>query len=178
MQSLLTHTFRKRRETLHRFFPPQNPAEITIARFGHVASILGTSDDLTEVHAFMLEALSNKCEGLMIKILDNEIINIIKAEDITEEEQNVTAEEDQLWSEGSETEDVKPVVHTETSPTKKAASPSKSRRKLLLSSYEPDKRADSWMKVGVNCLGYILRESISHLANRSRKITQRPVAII
>ena len=78
----------------------------------------------------MKEAIDAKCEGLMIKILDHETV----VDDAGEDEKNVDlfSEEDELLAEDA---DVKPKVKEGT-----AASPGKkSRKKLLLSSYEPDK---------------------------------------
>ena len=137
VQSLLNETFRTRRKLLHEHFPPLDPEDPALAKFGHVASILSTAEDLTEVQAWMAEATSNKCEGLMIKILDHEI----PADGFTPAKEEAGSEE--LFS-----EDDMPDVAPSPKGKKAATSPAKkSRKKLLLASYTPDKRADAWMKV-------------------------------
>lgn len=84
----------------------------------------------------MDEATSNKCEGLMIKILDHEVA--ASGETVKEE-----VASDDLFSEDDALE-----VTSSAKGKKAAASPTKkSRKKLLLASYTPDKRADAWMKV-------------------------------
>jgi DNA ligase-1 len=150
-QSLLVETFRVRRSTLHAHFPPIDPDDLATARFGHVNSLeaKNSTEDMDAVASFMAEATGNKCEGLMIKILDHELVPA------------VTPIVKQEGSEGEEP--VQDEVVEEVAGKKTKKSPKKgSRRKLLLSSYEPDKsvphqkrstlrrchrRADSWMKV-------------------------------
>ena len=51
-------------------FPPfANPADPTIARFAHVDSIDSTKPE--DVQAFFEQVVSQKCEGLMVKLLES-----------------------------------------------------------------------------------------------------------
>ncbi|KAJ3535503.1 hypothetical protein NMY22_g6460 [Coprinellus aureogranulatus] len=70
----LQQTFRKRREALKRNFPPLSPAVATIARLRHVESCeseLGRA----AIQEFWEQALESRCEGLMVKVLDNEPVD-------------------------------------------------------------------------------------------------------
>jgi DNA ligase-1 len=102
-EELLDRSFRERRSLLRSLF-----VEIP-NHFTWVKSIDATSDDVDAISAFFKSATDTKCEGIMVKVLDNprEV-----------EEANITA----------------------------ITKPS-SRRKALPSTYTPDKRLDSWLKV-------------------------------
>lgn len=88
----------------------------------------------------MHRAIENKCEGIMIKVLDHEegvdAAKVIEIEDDDEAEEGEgdEGEGEEKGSEGGGEEE-------------EGKSKPKGRRKALLSSYEPDKRADSWLKV-------------------------------
>lgn len=114
-EPLLDRSFRERRELLRSLF-----VEIP-NRFTWVKSIDATSGDSETVLEFFKSATDIKCEGIMVKILDNLPSN-----------GNIESSVDGA-KESSTTEDAKPAKGT--------------RRKALLSSYEPDKRLDSWLKV-------------------------------
>jgi len=134
-ESLLDRPFRERRELLRSLF-----VEIP-HRFTWVKNIDATSSDSETVLEFFKSATDIKCEGIMVKVLDNV--------------PNPTLQ----ISSSSENNDEPPPQPTKP-PTKPSKSKSKSkpkpsepdppkptRRKALLSTYEPDKRLDSWLKV-------------------------------
>lgn len=120
-ESLLDRPFRERRELLRGLF-----TEVP-NHFTWVKSIDATSADSETVLEFFKSATDIKCEGIMVKILDN----------LPNPSLN-----DELAEEDVET----PVVHAKGK--KKPTEPEKkTRRKALLATYEPDKRLDSWLKV-------------------------------
>ncbi|KAI1259615.1 ATP-dependent DNA ligase [Xylariaceae sp. FL1019] len=119
-QPLLDRPFRERRSLLRSLF-----FEIT-NRFTWVRSLDATSADSEIVLDFFKQATDSKCEGIMVKILDNlpnhpALVEAPVASDTNPEPAN-----------------------QHISKTKPATS---SRRKPLLATYEPDKRLDSWLKV-------------------------------
>lgn len=148
-QPLLDRPFRERRELLRSLF-----IEVP-RRFTWVTSIDATSQDQETVSDFFKQATDIKCEGIMVKILDNL--------------------PDLAYTDGTEPavagEDAAPEKPKPTSKGKKSKKPAKSattageqqrdgagggvaeeprrktRRKALLATYEPDKRLDSWLKV-------------------------------
>ncbi|KAL1841217.1 hypothetical protein VTJ49DRAFT_7285 [Mycothermus thermophilus] len=135
-QSLLDQPFRHRRDLLRSLF-----VEIP-HHFTWVKSLDATSQDSEAVLEFFKSALEAKCEGIMVKTLDN-------------------PSPEQLDSRGDEEQeesDPKPApLTTKTRKPKRSttestnpdspAPPPKSRRKPLLATYEPDKRLESWLKV-------------------------------
>ncbi|KAF9891116.1 hypothetical protein FE257_005052 [Aspergillus nanangensis] len=108
---LLDRPFRERRELLRSIF-----VEIPY-RFTWVKSLDATSAESETVLEFFKGATDKKCEGIMVKVLDN------IAKPNPDEQTNP------------------PTNTTATEP------PKGSRRKALLSTYEPDKRLESWLKV-------------------------------
>ncbi|KAI6350932.1 hypothetical protein MCOR25_010274 [Pyricularia grisea] len=130
-QSLLDRPFRERRELLRSLFieVPNN--------FTWVKSIDATSQDSEAVLEFFKAATDLKCEGLMVKILDNLPDIAYKGDGTTEpvDEQEKNPKTTAAKAKGK---------------TKAKADndePKRTRRKPLLSTYEPDKRLDSWLKV-------------------------------
>ena len=123
---LLDRSFRERRELLRGLFM-EVPNQFT-----WVKSIDATSQDSEAVLDFFKSATDVKCEGIMVKILDN--LTDVKAPD--EMEDTIATE---------------PAKLAKTGKGKKKASEKesekKTRRKALLATYEPDKRLDSWLKV-------------------------------
>ncbi|KAJ6011354.1 hypothetical protein N7451_002766 [Penicillium sp. IBT 35674x] len=107
-EPLLDRPFRERRELLRSLF-----VEIP-RRFTWVKSFDATSADSDTVLEFFKSATDVKCEGIMVKVLDNTINPTIQP--------------------------------TEQTPRDKEP-PKNTRRKALLSTYEPDKRLESWLKV-------------------------------
>lgn len=141
-QSILAEPFRRRRMMLKESLAPLVPvvgddgdrrqttdSVRTVARFDHVNSLESSVQRLEEVKEFMIEAIVNKCEGIMIKILDHQthLVNHQIAELIEEDGSHLEGEEESITG----TADM--LVNK--------------RRKPLLASYEPDKRADAWLKV-------------------------------
>jgi DNA ligase-1 len=126
-ESLLDRPFRERRELLRGLFM-QVPNQFT-----WVKSIDATSEDSETVLDFFKGATDMKCEGIMVKILDN--IPIPKLEEGIDYSPEVSA------IQSSTTSKSKKKGSTDKEPEKKT------RRKALLATYEPDKRLDSWLKV-------------------------------
>lgn len=128
-ESLLNRPFRERRELLRGLF-----VEIP-NQFTWVKSIDATSQDSEVVLEFFKSATERKCEGIMVKILDN-LPNATQPEfeELLEETETSLLRTPQKQSKGK-----KKAVNKE--PEKKP------RRKALLATYEPDKRLDSWLKV-------------------------------
>ena len=131
-QSLLDRPFRERRGLLRSMFIEKQ------YRFTWVQSTDATSADSETVLEFFKFATDIKCEGIMVKVLDN-------------------LPNPELTLNGVDTET--PQAPPPTTPSKSRKSTKKAvaakdeekekgtRRKALLSTYEPDKRLDSWLKV-------------------------------
>lgn len=110
-EPLLDRPFRERRELLRSLF-----VELP-NRFTWVKNLDATSTDSESVLEFFKGATDSKCEGIMVKVLDNTL-------------------------NGQGTAD-------QSKPDEDALEPKQkdTRRKALLSTYEPDKRLESWLKV-------------------------------
>ncbi|KAM3543571.1 hypothetical protein ARSEF1564_003518 [Beauveria bassiana] len=134
-QSLLERPFRERRELLRSLF-----IEVP-NRFTWVKSLDATSSESESVLSFFKSATESKCEGIMVKILDNlPDVAYLGDEDgeIKEQEPKLQIPKSKSKAKGKK----KPEDGESNEPAKK-----KSRRKALLATYEPDKRLDSWLKV-------------------------------
>ncbi|KAF8160810.1 DNA ligase [Crassisporium funariophilum] len=83
-KSLLADTFRERRSLLYQSFSPRKPkqTEGMVAHFDFVES-LESEKGMSSIEEFMSKAVENRCEGLMIKLLDN-----AKVENPTAEKQS------------------------------------------------------------------------------------------
>ncbi|PNP56527.1 hypothetical protein THARTR1_03223 [Trichoderma harzianum] len=134
-QSLLDRSFRERRELLRSLF-----IEVP-HHFTWVKSLDATSGDSETVLEFFKSALEHKCEGIMVKILDN-IPDLPLVED--EPEQPLEDPEKLSLPKSKTKGKGKTKNATKGDGDEK---PAKSRRKPLLATYEPDKRLDSWLKV-------------------------------
>ena len=129
--SLLDRPFRERRGLLRSMFIEKTH------QFTWVRSIDATSADSETVLEFFKAATDIKCEGIMVKILDN------------------LPNPDLVLDGGETISDPTPVPATpsKAKPGKKSKASKDeekqagTRRKALLSTYEPDKRLDSWLKV-------------------------------
>jgi DNA ligase-1 len=126
-EPLLDRPFRERRGLLRSLF-----VEIP-NKFTWVKSIDATSVDSEIVLEFFKSATDTKCEGIMVKVLDN----TIKINDLKESTQAIDVK-DIPGNTDQQTEPSEPAK-----PTKEKSN----RRKALLSTYEPDKRLESWLKV-------------------------------
>ena len=132
-EELLDRPFRERRGLLRSMFV-EKPTHFT-----WVNSIDATSADSEAVLDFFRSATEIKCEGIMVKVLDN----------LPHMESN---------GDGPAGDDAS-LVPTPLTPSKTRKGTKKSktereeekekgtRRKALLATYEPDKRLDSWLKV-------------------------------
>ncbi|KAJ4384510.1 hypothetical protein N0V86_000109 [Didymella sp. IMI 355093] len=136
-EELLNRPFRERRDMLRSLFVeiPHN--------FTWVKSLDATSADTEIVSDFFKSALELKCEGIMVKVLDN-----LPNPDLL----------DDLNSDGTPSLPPTPKKKKPSKPRGKKPNttsnadpdpdePKRGRRKALLSTYEPDKRLDSWLKV-------------------------------
>lgn len=172
-QSLLKSSFRKRRTLLHTKFKPLSPRSPLIARFAHVRSCESTDPD--EVAKFFQAAQEHKCEGIMVKSLDHhwetapvvadhdkgnearseksdEPIKVTTKED--EEDEDEAAPVGRLEKLGDEIEDDLAVSDDDdgrdgalSATSTQVGKGVNGRGKALLSTYEPDKRCESWLKV-------------------------------
>ncbi|KAK0536270.1 hypothetical protein OC834_001250 [Tilletia horrida] len=164
-QSLLKTSFRQRRELLKRHFPPIAPSNPLIACFDHVKSC--ESMEPEDVQNFFEQARAAHCEGIMVKSLDhfwedaapasgqdaaaggsenaevdgsrlrklNDVVgNDMEMEDIPDEDRPKSLKK---GKQGSKIEDEDVIVGKGVN----------GRGKALLSTYEPDKRCESWLKV-------------------------------
>ena len=136
-EELLGRSFRERRELLRSMF-------IEIPRhFTWVKSIDATSADSETVLEFFKSATDKKCEGIMVKVLDN--APGANGADLAEHKAPLLA------ATTDDDDNDERVLGVATQPTDKKSSKgrekSTTRRKLLLATYEPDKRVDSWLKV-------------------------------
>lgn len=120
-EPLLDRPFRERRELLRSLF-----VEIP-KHFGWVKSMDATSADSETVLEFFKSAIDVKCEGIMVKLLDNKPSANAQVDNNLPNETTTTT-----------TEQPNQQVKPKEKPT---------RRKPLLSTYEPDKRLESWLKV-------------------------------
>jgi DNA ligase-1 len=134
-EPLLDRPFRERRSLLRSLF-------VELPRhFTWVQNIDATSQDSETILEFFKSATDAKCEGIMVKILDNlpDPRLVLEPED---EEAVAVAEKLQAPAVISRKGKQKKTGEKETEKEKRAG-----RRKALLSTYEPDKRLDSWLKV-------------------------------
>lgn len=134
-EPLLDRPFRERRSLLRSLFT-EVPQQFTWVR-----SMDATSQDSETVLEFFKSATDTKCEGIMVKILDNLINPKLELE-----------------IEGEQIFEATDPIPTPPAPAKKGKAKRSglnemekekptTRRKALLSTYEPDKRLDSWLKV-------------------------------
>lgn len=136
-EELLDRPFRERRELLRSLF-----VEIP-NRFTWVKCIDATSSDSDTVLEFFKSATDIKCEGIMVKVLDN-VPNPALQTDENHDDDLETALSPPAQTRPSKKTKSKPKP---TAPDKAEEKTSGTRRKPLLSTYTPDKRLDSWLKV-------------------------------
>nr|POE96920.1 dna ligase 3 [Quercus suber] len=145
-EELLDRPFRERRSLLRSLF-----VEIP-NHFTWVRSLEATSLDGEAVSAFFKQATDIKCEGIMVKVLDN----LPNPELLAEIDGEVKSEETIMTNPMPALAKVK-VKQNKAKKSKSLAAENNGedcneekkggRRKALLSTYEPDKRVDSWLKV-------------------------------
>ena len=134
-ESLLDRSFRERRSLLRSLF-----IEIP-HQFTRVKSIDATSADSDTVLDFFKSATGIKCEGIMVKVLDNVPSQGLSLDDATQPTKSPALTVQFPKSNKPKQSAVKKSV--ENGEEKQRGT----RRKALLSTYEPDKRLDSWLKV-------------------------------
>lgn len=132
-EPLLNRPFRERRGLLKSMFLEKQ------YRFTWVKSIDATSQDSETVQAFLKSAIDMKCEGIMVKVLDN----LPNPDLITEDMEGFESLKRELSAPVTPSKKGK----KKTAEEKEQEKQSGARRKALLSTYEPDKRLDSWLKV-------------------------------
>lgn len=136
-EELLNRPFRERRSLLKSLF-----IEIPYT-FTWVKCLDATSTDVEAVQSFFQNALDIKCEGIMVKVLDNlpnpDLIDCDDPANKTPSLPPTPKKKKLAKSKGK----YKPTTDDTNSDEPKSTS----RRKALLSTYEPDKRLDSWLKV-------------------------------
>ncbi|KAK0624921.1 hypothetical protein B0T17DRAFT_590688 [Bombardia bombarda] len=141
-QPLLDRSFRERRDMLRSLFVeiPHN--------FTWVKSLDATSQDSEAVLEFFKSAIDIKCEGIMVKILDNNPDLEYQGDEAAVVEQGDEQPPPPEKPTAVPVKKTKPKGKSKAkSTTEKDAPEKKSRRKPLLATYEPDKRLDSWLKV-------------------------------
>lgn len=135
-EELLDRPFRERRNLLRSLF-----VEIP-HHFTWVKSLDATSAEVDAVQAFFQGALETKCEGIMVKVLDN-----LPNPDLRADVDEVTPAPPTPKKKGRPKSKGVKSRNTPDPGSEEAAKPSSGRRKALLATYEPDKRLDSWLKV-------------------------------
>lgn len=138
-EELLDRPFRERRELLRSLF-----VEIP-NRFTWVKNIDATSSDSETVLEFFKSATDIKCEGIMVKVLDNVPNPALQADEDHNDDGPETALSHPRPPPAQAKSSSKKTKPTATSKTEEK--PAGARRKPLLSTYTPDKRLDSWLKV-------------------------------
>lgn len=108
----------------------------------------GFPNNLEPIRQFMLEAISEKCEGLMLKLLDSapaiDTEGAVEAIDGSAESEGETESNNE--EEKDELEDEDAVADGAEKPIENGLR-KKGRRKALLATYEPDKRVESWVSL-------------------------------
>ena len=134
-EELLDRPFRERRELLRSLF-----VEVP-HHFTWVRSIDATSSDSETVLEFFKSATDIKCEGIMVKVLDNLPNPALQPlmDDVNLEEEEGVGLPRTPWKSGKKGGNTKATVFNDKEKG--------TRRKALLATYEPDKRLDSWLKV-------------------------------
>ncbi|KAI5207256.1 hypothetical protein AUEXF2481DRAFT_112595 [Aureobasidium subglaciale EXF-2481] len=138
-EGLMDRPFRERRSLLRSLF-----IELP-HHFTWVKSIDAISSDVETISDFYKQALADKCEGFMAKVLDN-LPNPDLLDTINEDG---TPKPPPTPSKRRATRKPKPgdIPSSPIPEDTSTAAQKKGRRKPLLSTYEPDKRLDSWLKV-------------------------------
>lgn len=136
-EELLDRPFRERRELLRSLF-----VEIP-NQFTWVKNIDACSADSETVLEFFKSATDIKCEGIMVKVLDNLPNPALEPP----AEGNEAPEETKPPPQPPPPKSTKKTKAKVKASTKAEDKEKGTRRKALLATYEPDKRLDSWLKV-------------------------------
>ncbi|KAH7095171.1 hypothetical protein FB567DRAFT_511905 [Paraphoma chrysanthemicola] len=139
-EELLDRPFRERRSLLKSLFVeiPHN--------FTWVKCLDATSADVEPVQTFFQSALDIKCEGIMVKVLDN-LPNpdlLVDTDEHPDKPPSLppTPKKKKLTTKTKSKTKLSSTADPDPDEPKTTG-----RRKALLSTYEPDKRLDSWLKV-------------------------------
>ena len=136
-EELLDRPFRERRELLRSLF-----VEIP-NRFTWVKNIDASSSDSETVLEFFKSATDIKCEGIMVKVLDNVPNPALQGgENYIDDDPPERAPSPPAPTKPS-SKKAKSKLKSDKSEDQKSGT----RRKPLLATYTPDKRLDSWLKV-------------------------------
>ena len=136
-EELLDRPFRERRELLRSLF-----VEVP-NQFTWVKSIDATSTESETVLEFFKSATDIKCEGIMVKVLDN-----VPNPDLqTTASDNESTPNPPPQPPPTPSKTTKKAKSKGPAPDNSEAKEKGARRKALLATYEPDKRLDSWLKV-------------------------------
>ena len=135
-EELMDRPFRERRSLLRSLF-----IELP-GHFTWVKSFDATSADNDAVSDFFKSATAIKCEGIMVKVLDN-----LPNPDLQDPEDGTNFEPKPPPTPSKSKRKTKPKPGDPKPPTPPPEEKKSGRRKALLSTYEPDKRLDSWLKV-------------------------------
>ena len=130
-EELLDRPFRERRGLLRSMFVEKDN------HFTWVRSIDASSAESETVLEFFKNATDSKCEGIMVKVLDN----------LPNPDLQTTMEDDNPTAAPKSTTSSKSKKGSKTKADKEEEKEKGTRRKALLATYEPDKRLDSWLKV-------------------------------
>ena len=136
-EELLDRPFRERRELLRSLFV-QIPHQFT-----WVKNIDACSADSETVLEFFKSATDIKCEGIMVKVLDNLPNPALEPP----AESNEDLEETKPPPQPPPPKSTKRTKAKSKASTRAEDKEKGTRRKALLATYEPDKRLDSWLKV-------------------------------
>lgn len=137
-EELLNRPFRERRSLLRSLF-----IEIP-HHFTWVKSIDATSADSDAVSEFFKSATDVKCEGIMVKVLDNLPNPDLLPDDVDADGVPLPPSTPQKRR-GAAAAKAKKKSSANNDDAENAKT--STRRKALLATYEPDKRLDSWLKV-------------------------------
>lgn len=134
---------------LHSVFPPLRPNDPRHAKWELIPSCTDTEPE--QVRAFFHEALKMKAEGIMVKLLDEVEVDVeLEVQlgpDGGELEEGEEDDNDGYASSSGNRSGKSPSPPVANGTGAVEATRFKSRRKVLPATYEPDKRADSWLKV-------------------------------
>lgn len=138
-EELLNRSFRERRNLLRSLFI-EMPHHFT-----WVKSLDATSADVDIVQSFFKSATDIKCEGIMVKVLDNAPNPDLQA-DLDDSPETPAPSLPPTPKKKPKPSKTKPATANTNNPDDPAPR-THGRRKALLATYEPDKRLDSWLKV-------------------------------
>lgn len=139
---LLSSPFSHRRHLLRTLFPPfSDPDDLYLARFAHIESIDSTNctDVQAEMQAFFADVVQQKCEGLMVKLLES---GEVSAADGAEESDLSELEDEE--GDGSKPKKRSKAANKAQEEAKEVKAGT---RKPRPSTYEPDQRTMGWLKV-------------------------------